>query len=98
MKRVKPFLRLSFLEFLLLAQMSLTAEWRWGKWLFVQCWQFQNTEAANVYADTASNGILVRYELRNNSCRPYFIVIQIWVGIIFMNMRDVILEYIYIRL
>jgi len=23
--------------------------------------------------------------LRNNSCRPYFIVIQIWVGIIFMN-------------
>jgi hypothetical protein len=24
-------------------------------------------------------------ELRNNSCRPYFIVIQIWVGIIFMR-------------
>ena len=25
------------------------------------------------------------FYLRNNSCRPYFIVIQIWVGIIFMN-------------
>ena len=24
-------------------------------------------------------------DLRNNSCQPYFIVIQIWVGIIFMN-------------
>ena len=24
-------------------------------------------------------------QLRNNSCRPYFIVIQIWVSIIFMN-------------
>jgi hypothetical protein len=23
--------------------------------------------------------------VHNNSCRPYFIVIQIWVGIIFMN-------------
>ena len=25
------------------------------------------------------------FELRNNSCQPYFIVIQIWVGIIYMN-------------
>ena len=24
-------------------------------------------------------------KIRNNSCRPYFIVIQIWVGITFMN-------------
>jgi hypothetical protein len=28
------------------------------------------------------------FYLRNNSCRPYFIVIQIWVGIIFMGVKS----------
>ena len=34
------------------------------------------------------NVIKENSDLRNNSCRPYFIVIQIWVGIIFMRFSE----------